>query len=222
MTIEEKLAQAFKETFDERTERVMKIEKKHSFSLAYRLWERKTLRNIRKGDAPKRWTLKRARAVIVSGIAAAVLIGQTVFAGMNTGRYGFVDKKYISKIFVEECGGDKIFIEEYYGLPEENGWKMVDSSVSDTILQRVYDRGKQRVTFEQRVITSENMGIINTQETEIEMVSIHSENDGFVLEIDENRTTICWLYDGYLLRIDGEIDKDEALNLVYSTKIIDI
>ena len=28
MTVEEKLAQAFKETFDERTERVMKIEKK--------------------------------------------------------------------------------------------------------------------------------------------------------------------------------------------------
>ena len=35
MTVEEKLAQAFKETFDERTERVMKIEKKHRFSLAY-------------------------------------------------------------------------------------------------------------------------------------------------------------------------------------------
>lgn len=222
MTVEEKLAQAFKETFDERTERVMKIEKKHRFSLSYRLWERRTLRNIRKGDAPKHWTLKRARTVIVSGIAAAMLIGGTVFAGMNTGRYGFVDKKYISKIFVEKYAGDKSFIEEYYGLPEKDGWKMADVSVSDTALKRVYDRGKQRVTFEQKVITSENMGIINTQDAKIEMLSIYSENDGFVLEIDDDRTTICWLYDGYLLRIDGDIDKNEALNLVYSTKIINV
>ena len=59
MTVEEKLAQAFKETFDERTERVMKIEKKHRFSLAYRLWERKMLRDLRRGRCDNSWTLKK-------------------------------------------------------------------------------------------------------------------------------------------------------------------
>lgn len=219
MTFKEKLDKAFEETHYEREEQLMKVEKKHRFSLSYRLWERKTLRDLRKGRVSKRWTLKRARVVIVSGIVAAVLIGGTAAAVMNRGRYGFANNRYISKILVGERPDDKPFIKECYGLPEVNGWRITERSVSEMSVKLVYDRGKQRVTFEQLVIHSGNMGIINTQHTEIEMLSIYTENDGFVLEIDKFYTTICWLYDGYLLRIDSNIDKNEALDLVYSTKV---
>lgn len=220
MTFKEKLDKAFEENLYEREEQLMNVGKKHRFSLSYRLWERKMLRDIRKERASKRWTLKRARTVIVSCVVAAVLVGVTAVAGMNRGRYGFSNNRYISKILVGERPDDKPFIKERYGLPEVNGWRIAERYVSDMSVKLVYDRGKQRVTFEQMVIHSGSMGIINTQNTEIEMLSIYAENDGFILEIDEFHTTLCWLYDGYLLRIDGDIDKNEALNLVHYTKII--
>ena len=101
MTFEEKLAQAFKETFEERTESLMRVEKKHRFSLAYRLWERKTLHDLRRGRS-KHWTLKRAKMVVASGFATlAVLIGGVAFAAVNFGRYSFVEKTDYSKMLIE-------------------------------------------------------------------------------------------------------------------------
>ena len=128
MTVEEKLAQAFKETFDERTERVMKIEKKHRFSFAYRLWERKMLRNLRHGRCDKSWTLKKARRTVAAiTIAFSLLIGGTAYAAVALiGRYGFVDKVDYSKVLIETHHSDKTTLEEYYGLTEEDGWELIN------------------------------------------------------------------------------------------------
>ena len=53
------------------------------------------------------------------------------------------------------------------------------------------------------------------------MLSLYEENDGFLLDFGNNETLIYWIYDGYLLRFMGNINKSEAINLAYSTKIIE-
>ncbi len=221
MTFEEKLAQAFKETFDERAERLMNVEKKHRFSLAYRLWERKMLRDIRKDRVSKRWTLKRARAVVAVGItAAALLIGGTAFAAVNLGRYSFVDKREYSRLFIENISSDKTVFEEYYGLPEEDGWVMENYDISDSFTVLNYKRGEKKITFGQDLIQG-YAGNVDTENAEIEPMSIYEENDGFFIEFQNGGCGLWWIYDGYLFSIVGDIDKSELINLAHSTKIVD-
>ncbi len=221
MTFEEKLAQAFKETFDERTERLMKIEKKHRFSLAFKLWERKTLRDLRRGRRDKNWTLRKARYAAAAMITAlSLLIGGTAFAAIALiGRYGFVNKVDYSKVLIEAHPSDKTSLEEYYGLPEEDGWELIDYDIlyGSTLLN--YKCEDKRISFCQSLIDAGSMGHINTEKADIEMLSLYSENDGFVLEFEDG-ALIYWIYDGYLLEISGNINKNEAINLAKSTKIV--
>ncbi len=223
MTVEEKLAQAFKETFDERTERIMKIEKKHRFSLAYRLWERKMLHDIRRGRCNGRWTLKKARYAVAALIAVfSLLIGGTAYAAVIIiGRYGFENKVDYSKMLIETHPSDKTTFEEYYGLPEEDDWKCTDSYAGTAFTTLNYERGDIKISFVQRIIHEGNMGQINTEKADIEMLSLYSENDGFVLEFRDDWSSMYWIHDGYLLEIDGNLNKTEMMNLAYSTKIID-
>ncbi|MCM1167416.1 MAG: hypothetical protein NC299_16075 [Lachnospiraceae bacterium] len=200
---------------------MMRVEKKHRFSLAYRLWERKTLRDFRRGCVDKNWTLRKARYAVAALTAAlSLLIGGTAYAAVVLfGRYGFVDKVDYSKLLLENHPSDKTTIEELYGLPEEDGWELIDYNIDPTCSTLFYQRGDVKVSFDQSTIHNGNMGHINTGKADAEMLSLYSENDGFVLEF-ENSTLIYWLYDGYLLKIYGNIDKNKAINLTYSTKIV--
>lgn len=223
MTLEEKLAQAFKETFEERTERLMKVEKKHRFSLAYRLWERKMLRDIKKNRISEHWTLKRARTLIASGmISATLLIGGTAFAAVSLGRYSFENKPDYSKMLIAAYPSDKTEIKEYYGLPEEDGWILQDCDIAYAVTLLNYTRGEKSVSFSQNLIDDGNIGNINTEKADVEMLSLYSENDGFILDFAEKGILLYWIYDGYLFEISGNLTKNEAIDLVHSTKVIDL
>ena len=223
MTFEEMLAQAFEETFEEHAEHLMTVEKKHRFSLAYRLWKRKLLWDMRRTRIDRRWTLKRSRTVVVSVIAAlSILVGGTAYAAARLGRYGFVDKKDYSKLLIDAHPSDKTTFEEYYGLPEEDGWELANYDILDTFTVLNYELGEKKVTFLQHIIHEGSIKNINTEKTDVEMLSLYSENDGFVLELDEECTAIHWIYDGYLFEIVGDLNKDEMINLVHSTKVIDL
>lgn len=126
MTFDEKLAQALGETFDERMEKRMEVSEKHKFSLAYRLWEWKTLRNFRHDKMNRKWTLRRARTAVAIIVAAVCLLaGTTTFAVVAAvGRYNFDKQTDYSKMFIENLSSDKTTFEEYYGLPKEDGWEL--------------------------------------------------------------------------------------------------
>lgn len=66
------------------------------------------------------------------------------------------------------------------------------------------------------------MGNISTDRAKIEMLSLYSKNDGFMLDFGNDDSLIYWIYDGYLFSISGNIDKNEAIKLAHSTKIIDL
>ncbi|MCM1277100.1 MAG: hypothetical protein NC299_17360, partial [Lachnospiraceae bacterium] len=43
------------------------------------------------------------------------------------------DKKEYSKMFIESLSSDKTKIEEYYGLPVEDGWEVTDFYADDAL-----------------------------------------------------------------------------------------
>lgn len=223
MTFDEKLAQALRNTEKERVEKMFAVEKKHRFSPAYRLWKYKTLRDLRKKRLDNRWTLRRARHIVAAAVAAStLLIGATAYAAaVAIGRYGFVDKRDYSKLLIEAYPSDKTYFEEYYGLPEEDGWETEDCSVLTEAVILNYKRGEKNIYFVQKLINEEAVTNINTEKAQVEMLSLYSENDGFVLDFGSG-VALFWVYDGYLLEIVGNLNKSEATNLAYSTKIIDL
>ncbi len=118
--------------------------KKHHFSLAYRLWEYKTIRDLRRNRYNNRWTLRKARHVVTAAIiAASLLIGTTVYAAVVIGRYSFETKPDHSKLFIENLSSDKTSFEEYYGLHEEDGWEVIDHYIDNTELLANYRNGEK-------------------------------------------------------------------------------
>lgn len=220
MSFEEILRQALDETAEERSKQMLEVPKKHRFSLAYKLWERKTLRNLRRNRVDKCWTLRRARYITATIIAVlSLLVGVTAYAAIS-GRLGFKDKVDYSKVLIEAHPSDKTVIEEYYGLPEEDGWVLINRDISNFSTMLEYKRGEIKVTFDQMVIQDDVMGNISTDRAKIEMLSLYEENDGFLMDFGNGNTLICWIYDGYLLKLFGNIDKSKAINLAHSTKIV--
>ncbi len=221
MIFDDMLRQAFDEAEKERAEHSRKVYKKHRFSLAFKLWEFKTLRNLKKNRYDSRWTLRKARCIVAAmTVAASLIIGGTAYAAI-AGRFRFKDKVDYSKVLMETHPSDKTVIEEYYGLPEEDGWELTDYDIVYFSSTLNYKRGDTRVSFDQMLIHEGTMGNISTDRAKVEMLSLYEENDGFLLNFGNNETLIYWIYDGYLFNLSGNINKNEAIKLVYSTKIID-
>lgn len=224
MNIDEMIAKALEEEFEERVEQYSADTKKHRFSLAYRLWEYKTLKNLRNDRYDKRWTLSRARYVAAATIiAASLLVGATAYAAVAAiGRYSFDTKPDYSKMFIENHPSDKTTLEEYYGLPEEDGWEITNFGELSNVILISYKRGGQIVSFEQSLIYEGNMGNLNTENAVIEPMSLYENDDGFLIELSNNECGILWIYNGYLFSINGNLDKKEIIDLAYSTKIINL
>lgn len=219
MTFEEKLKQALAESFEERVEQNLADSKKHRFSLAYRIWERKTLKNL---HCPgKRLTVRMVRtSLAAASVCLCLLIGVSAYALISVGRFSFQTKPDHSNLFIENVSSDKTRIEEYYGLPEEDGWEILD--FNETIVSTLigYKNGEKKVTFGQRLIDG-YISNVNTENAEIEPISLYEENDGFFIRFQGGDCGIYWIYDGYLFDLGGNITKDEAINLALSTKIVD-
>lgn len=224
MTFDEKLAQALSNTAKARAEQMLAAPKEHKFSLAYRLWESRTLKNLSRNRYDKRWTLRRAKRIIAAAMiaAASLLLGITASAIAIMGRFGFDPEPEYSRLLIESSLSDKTRIEEYYGLPEEDGWQIVDYYADDTEIMISYECNEKKVIFGQRIMKEGAVGNINTEKTDPEPVSLYEKNDGFILVFRENECIIYWIYDGYLLDLSGNITKDEAINLAYSTKIVNL
>lgn len=224
MTFDEMLKQAFDETAEEHAKQMLTVEKKHRFSLAYRLWERKMLRDLRRNRYDRHWTLRKARYVVTMIIAvSSLLLGVTSYAAVAAiGRYSFDTKPDYSKLFIENHPSDKTTLEEYYGLPEEDGWVLVNYDILFNSTMLKYECGDKMVSFSQEIILESNMGNINTEKADIEPLSLYMENDGFILDFGDNGCLLYWTYDGYLLHISSNLNKNETINLAYSTKIVDL
>ncbi len=224
MTFDEIMKEALGETIDDRLEQMRTVTPKPKFSLSYRLWERKTLRDLSRNRRNGHWTLKRARYIVAAmTVACSLLIGITAYAAVALiGRFGFEDKIDYSKVFIETHPSDKTTLEEYYGIEEVNGWELTDNYIGKSFTLQNYECGDIKIRFVQEIIDNGIMGNISTDRAEIEPLSLYEEKDGFMLDFGNNNTLLYWIYDGYLFILSGNINKKEAIKLVYSTKIIDL
>lgn len=222
MNIDDMIAKALKEEFEERVEQCSADAKKHRFSLSYRLWEHKALRDLSRDRVNTHWSLKKAHTAVASCIAAFfILAGLTVYAAVNMGRYSLDTKPDYSKLFIESISSDKTSIEEYYGLPEEDGWEIIEYSEMNDLTMIKYKCGNKIVIFSQNVI-DENLGNINTENAVIEPMSIFEENDGFFITFQkEGGCGLYWIYDGYFFKLIGNINQNEAVNLAQSIKTVE-
>lgn len=224
MTFDEKLAAALRDTAEERSKQMSVVTKKHRFSLSYRLWKHKVLKDLCKSRYDSRWTLHKARHIVIIALAVAIVLFATTacaVVGLTFGRFSFDDKREYSKMFIANLSSDKTRIEEYYGLPEEDGWKITDISISDITTMISYTHGDTVVIFEQDVIRN-SMGNVNTENAIMVPMSIFEENDGFYIALQgKDECVLYWIYDGYLLSASGNLNKDELVNLAHSTKIVD-
>lgn len=220
MTFDEKLAKALEESFDERMVRRMTVEKEHRFSLSYKLWEYRALRTFGKKAYNKRWTLRRARYVVMTMIIiCSLLLGTTAYAvGTAIARYYVDTKPFHSKLFIENLSSDKVCLEEYYELPMDDGWDIVERCADDIGMFIKYKRGENDVVFSQNVIWGNTLNF-DTQNTVIESMSVYEENDGFFIAFKNKKECgLYWIYNGYLFTLFGDIDKNEAVNLARSIK----
>lgn len=224
MTFDEIMKQALSETIDDRLEQMQTVTPKPKFSLSYRLWERKTLRDLQRDRRNEHWTLKRARYIVVAMmVLLSLLIGGTAYAAVVLiGRFGFEDRVDYSKMLIETHPSDKTVIEKYYGLPEEDGWELTESDIISSSSTLIYKCDGKEITFDQMLINNETILHISTDRAEVEPLSLYEENDGFVLDFGNDDTLLYWIYDGYLFEISGNINKIDAINLAYSTKIINV
>ena len=115
---------------------------------------------------------------------------------------------------------DKTCFEEYYGLPEEDGWAIISQESNDITVFTNYERGDKKITLCQMII-DENMGNVNTENAIVEPMSLYEENDGFFITFQNGDCGLYWIYNGYLLNLSGNFDKDELSNLTHYTKIVD-
>lgn len=223
MTLDELIKQALQETAEEQEAELLNVEKEHKFSLAYRLWEWKFLRDLRKGRSNESWTLRRARRVIktavIAGTMALLTLTACVVAPLTIGRFSLNDKRDYSELFLSNISSDKTSITEYYGLPEESGWAIDHIYKGQFDVTVGYVKDGTLVVMEQSVIR-EYMGNVNTENSVVKPISLYAENDGFLIEFYGGEYGLWWIYDGYLLSLDGNIDKNELINLAYSTKVV--
>lgn len=230
MTFDEKLTQALKEAFEERVEQSIASPKKHRFSLSYRLWERKMLRDLRRDRVDKRWTICKARYAVTAMFAAfALLIGGTAYGAVKSRGFQFKEGSSQSNTFLilESYPTDKTTFEEIYWLPEEDGWIFTSCQVFgfyNDSLRLHFKRGDTLVVLWQNMITEDVAGRIYGEHSDIEMLSIYSENDGFVAVgkgENEGRTTMGWVHDGYFLElVSNGMSKDELTELAYTVTAI--
>lgn len=220
MNFNEKLKQALAENHDSRTNE----EKEHKFSLAYRIWERRALKNLRNDRQIPAWSLRQIRRVVtavICTVAVTFVLSAGAIVGTTIGRFSFNDKRDYSELFMASLSSDKTCFEEYYGLPEDDGWAIISQDSNDITVFTNYERGDKKITLEQTIITG-NMGTVNTENAVVEKMSLYEEDDGFFIALQGGSDCILyWTYNGYLLSVSGNLDKDELLELAYSTKIVD-
>lgn len=216
MTFDEKLAQALGESFDERMEQRMKVEKKHRFSLAYRLWEYRTLKNLKKKRYCKSWTIQRARlAVMAIIIASSLLAGASAYAVSLAVAKSNTD---YSRRFFEGLSSDRTFIEDQYGL-HTSDWDLMSSKLSDTELilkyEKYFDREK-KLCMTQSIITDDICSRYSLNAS-AEPTDIFEKEDGLYISRGES-SSLYWVNDGYLFELYGNIPKNEMIDLAISSK----
>lgn len=209
MTFDELIAQAIRETLDERCAEFHTDGKKHHFSLAYKIARRSTIISARKR---KPLSIRRIRYILLAILF--VLFALLGFSLWKTfGGYSFNDLKDHSKVYFNGTQL-KYEIEDIYGLPNE--YELLDINVDK------YNVFSEYMFDGQSIFLCQNLTLLvdnaNTENYKAEHVTING-NNGYFINMFEERSYIVWVMDGYHFYIFGKMHKTTAIFLAESLKV---
>ena len=209
MTFDELIAQAIRETLDERCAEFHTDGKKHHFSLAYKIARRRTIISARKR---KPLSIRRIRYILLAILFVLfALLGFSLWRTL--GGYSFNVFKDHSKVYFN---GVKLKpkIEEIYGLPEE--YEILSINISKRDVYSRYVVGGEIVILNQDLTLFVDNA--NTEDYGVECLTING-NDGYYINMFDGTYDMVWIMDGYCFSLWGKIDKNTAIFLVESLKI---
>ena len=210
MTFDDLIAQAIRETMEEKRAEYHLDEKKHHFSLAYKIRRESMIRSRRK-KAPI--SVRKIKYILLTIILSLfVLTGYSLWR--HFGGFSFNVLKDHSKVYYS--GDDvKTSIEEIYGLPEEYELLSIVSSNYNVYSEYLLDG--EIITLRQTLISS--LEYINTEKKNVEYLSINGNNGYYINNVVDNDSYISWIMGGYWFYLSGNFDKNTAVVLVKSLKI---
>lgn len=210
MTFDELIAQAIRETLDEKCAEYDTDGKKHHFSLAYKIARRSTIISARKR---KPLSIRRIRYILLAILF--VLFALLGFGLWRTfGGYSFNVFKDHSRVYLNN---DKtiIEIEEIYGLPEE--YELLSILPYNTLIISQYLVDEKNVTLSQYLAWSAVE--TNTENNTAEYVTVNGYDGYFINNCVDDEVNLSWIMDGYQFYLTGKIDKNTALVLAQLIKI---
>ena len=208
MTFDELIAQAIRETLDEKCAEYCTDEKKHHFSLAYKIARRNTIISARKR---KPLSIRRIRYILLAILFVLfALLGFSLWRTL--GGFSFKVFKDHSKVYTSN-DIVKTEIEEIYGLPEE--YELIRTILGEEFVSSKYLVNGETVTLNQHLAS--DIVNANTENENAEYITVHG-NDGYYINmIDIN--ALGWSMDGYQFLLYSKLDKNTVLNLAKSLKI---
>lgn len=196
---------------------------KHRFSLGYIINQRKIIKGYEKSlEKRMRSSEKPLRlkpvfrlnliiiAVLLAVLASAAFAIYTIINGFSFRTHP--THSAVEYLDVEEV---KTLIEEEYYIPEAENLSIISTQKLSNLVLMEYQYYDEIITFSQ--ITNDYIFNINTEDSSVESLNIN-ENKGFYIKMN-GETYVCWSQDGYIFSLMGNINKNEALNLVKCTKI---
>lgn len=208
MTFDELIAQAIRETLDEKCDEFRTDGKKHHFSLAYKIARRRTIISARKR---KLLSIRRIRYILLAILF--VLFALLGFGLWRTfGKYSFNIFKDHSRVYLNNSNV-KTEIEETYGLPEE--YELLRIVIGEYSVCSKYNVDGETVNLVQYL--TQNIAFANTEDNNAEQITVNGNNGYYINMIDSSE--ISWVMNSYQFTLSGKIDKNTALILAESLKI---
>lgn len=198
------------ETLDEKCAQYPQDEKKHRFSLAYKIKRSDTIRSQKE---TARFSVRKIKYVLLAAILATLAL--TGFSGTKSFGVFSLDIFEKNSRVVVNTEGYKPFIKEVYGLPDK--YETIFSDIGSSVVSTAYDvRGKE-VYLIQSPLTSHST--VDLEGSRIEGVSVNGY-EGFC--VSSRHTGDCCLIlavEGYEIKICGKTDKDTAVELAGELEI---
>ena len=198
--------------------------KKHDRAMRriFKRYERNT-RHLRPQAEIRVRTVRRRIAVILLVIILAVITGFTAAYFISQSFRGEIHKEYTELFPIDRENCPEVIEEKYYlsELPEGFEEESSDSSPFYEYIRYKNTQTGQTIAFEQWAKPSFDSTNLNTEKGELVEVEINGHN-GYSLELDYDEqitTNIIWDNGDYIIKISGNLSKNELILLANSTKV---
>lgn len=206
------LKKAFEETLEARIISTVPDMPDHRFSPQF---ERK-MKRLASGGAPKKLTVRRLFICVTAALIAAALAASSVSAVRDFFKRFFTEKfKTHTAVRSADASEAPETIAEVYAVDVPVGFESTFEEQPDEYSQFItseYENGDKYIIFTQYVKQSFNV-MVDTENQPMEHINVNG-CEGYIIQLDDVSFYISWDNGDYIFDIEGNIGKDELINVV--------